>query len=179
MLWANVGGAIRRLNQEGVWRIVARLFELHLLDRPSAKTRMNTMNDCDDPPPPLPVNYSKSTVVVVQHIIYTTIMPTVCTIGVFAASICVIIFTRPQMRSSLNIYLAGLSLFDLILLLISLFIYPPMDICVQNNVSSLSRLLFLFCALSFMNSQQSVAYEREICYHFLARICNEHFHFYR
>ncbi|VDM42172.1 unnamed protein product [Toxocara canis] len=93
------------------------------------------MDRCDEPAPPLPVNYSKSTVVIVQHIIYTMIMPTVCTIGVFAAAICVIIFTRPQMRSSLNIYLAGLSFFDLILLLISLLIYPPMEICVQNNVS--------------------------------------------
>uniref|UniRef100_A0A1I8END0 G_PROTEIN_RECEP_F1_2 domain-containing protein n=2 Tax=Wuchereria bancrofti TaxID=6293 RepID=A0A1I8END0_WUCBA len=68
-----------------------------------------------------------------QHIIYTTVLPLVCTAGVFAASVCVIIFTRPQMRSSLNIYLAGLSFFDLILLLVSLLIYPPMQICLQNN----------------------------------------------
>ncbi|VDK27488.1 unnamed protein product [Gongylonema pulchrum] len=68
-----------------------------------------------------------------QHIIYTTVLPIVCTAGIFAALICVIIFTRPQMRSSLNIYLAGLSFFDLILLLVSLLIYPPMQICLQNN----------------------------------------------
>ncbi|VDP14729.1 unnamed protein product [Onchocerca flexuosa] len=75
-----------------------------------------------------------------QYIIYTTVLPFVCTAGVFAATICVIIFTRPQMRSSLNIYLAGLSFFDLILLLVSLLIYPPMQICLQNNVS----LFFFF-----------------------------------
>ncbi|EJW85882.1 hypothetical protein WUBG_03209 [Wuchereria bancrofti] len=73
-----------------------------------------------------------------QHIIYTTVLPLVCTAGVFAASVCVIIFTRPQMRSSLNIYLAGLSFFDLILLLVSLLIYPPMQICLQNNHRLLS-----------------------------------------
>lgn len=70
-----------------------------------------------------------------QHIIYTTLLPIVCTAGAFAASVCIIIFTRPQMRSSLNIYLASLSFFDLILLLVSLLIYPPMEICLQNDVS--------------------------------------------
>lgn len=68
-----------------------------------------------------------------QQIIYTTMLPIVCTVGIFAAVICIIIFTRPQMRTSLNIYLAGLSFFDLILLLVSLLIYPPMQICLQNN----------------------------------------------
>uniref|UniRef100_A0A0R3RWF1 G_PROTEIN_RECEP_F1_2 domain-containing protein n=1 Tax=Elaeophora elaphi TaxID=1147741 RepID=A0A0R3RWF1_9BILA len=74
-----------------------------------------------------------------QHIIYTTALPLVCICGIFAASICVIIFTRPQMRSSLNIYLAGLSFFDLILLLVSLLIYPPMQICLQNNKKKMSK----------------------------------------
>lgn len=58
------------------------------------------------------------------------LMPLTCVLGILGASICVLVFTRKQMRSSLNIYLAGLSVFDLILLITSLLIYPPMNICV-------------------------------------------------
>lgn len=58
------------------------------------------------------------------------LMPLTCGFGILGASICVLVFTRKQMRSSLNIYLAGLSVFDLILLTLSLIIYPPMNICV-------------------------------------------------
>lgn len=58
------------------------------------------------------------------------LMPLTCVLGILGASICVIVFTRKQMRSSLNIYLAGLSAFDLILLIMSLLIYPAMNICV-------------------------------------------------
>lgn len=48
------------------------------------------------------------------------------------AAICILIFTRKQMRSSLSIYLAGLSFFDLVLLLMSLLIYPSMNMCLQE-----------------------------------------------
>ncbi|KAI6180903.1 G-PROTEIN-RECEP-F1-2 domain-containing protein [Aphelenchoides besseyi] len=69
----------------------------------------------------------------IHHLINTVLIPIVCVPGVFAASICVIVFTRPKMVSSLNIYLAGLSFFDLLLLTMSLFIYPPMSICMRTG----------------------------------------------
>ncbi|KAI6175341.1 G-PROTEIN-RECEP-F1-2 domain-containing protein [Aphelenchoides bicaudatus] len=69
----------------------------------------------------------------IQYLINTVFIPIVCVPGVFAASVCVIVFTRPKMRSSLNIYLAGLSLFDLLLLVMSLLIYPPMSICMRTQ----------------------------------------------
>ena len=48
------------------------------------------------------------------------------------AIICVFIFTRRQMRSSLSIYLAALSLFDFVLLLCAAIIYPSMNMCLQE-----------------------------------------------
>ncbi|TMS37376.1 hypothetical protein L596_004319 [Steinernema carpocapsae] len=68
-----------------------------------------------------------------DHLIYSGAMPIVCSTGVIAAAVCVLVFTRPQMRSSLNIYLAGLSFFDLLLLTMSLLIYPPMSICLRKQ----------------------------------------------
>uniref|UniRef100_A0A914CU50 G-protein coupled receptors family 1 profile domain-containing protein n=1 Tax=Acrobeloides nanus TaxID=290746 RepID=A0A914CU50_9BILA len=68
------------------------------------------------------------------RLVSLVLMPLTCILGILGASICVIVFTRKQMRSSLNIYLAGLSAFDLILLIMSLLIYPAMNICVlQGN----------------------------------------------
>ncbi|VDN05877.1 unnamed protein product [Thelazia callipaeda] len=96
---------------------------------------------CYIPPPHDFHHRTDNLVEITQLIIYTTVLPVVCTAGIFATFICVLIFTRPQMRSSLNIYLAGLSFFDLILLLVSLLIYPPMQICLQNNVSLCFYLL--------------------------------------
>lgn len=102
----------------------------------------NHHSGCYIPPETRDTQRTDNVVDFAQHIIYTTILPIVCIAGIFAASICVIIFTRPQMRSSLSIYLAGLSFFDLILLLVSLLIYPPMQICLQNNVSFLFFISF-------------------------------------
>src|SRR5690606_12962002 len=84
-----------------------------------------TKQSCDPPP------IQDEDPFVLDHILYSICIPIVCSLGVFAALICVIVFTRPQMRSSLNIYLAGLSLFDLVLLAMSLLIYPPMSICLR------------------------------------------------
>lgn len=68
----------------------------------------------------------------VFQIIYTLFMPIVCVLGAIGAAICILIFTRRQMRSSVSIYLAGLSVFDFLLLLMSLIIYPSMNICMQK-----------------------------------------------
>ncbi|KAI1707835.1 7 transmembrane receptor (rhodopsin family) domain-containing protein [Ditylenchus destructor] len=67
------------------------------------------------------------------RVIYTLLMPVVCVLGSMGAAICILIFTRKQMRSSLSIYLAGLSIFDLVLLLMSLLIYPSMNLCLQEG----------------------------------------------
>ncbi|KAE9554762.1 hypothetical protein FO519_002023 [Halicephalobus sp. NKZ332] len=65
--------------------------------------------------------------------VYSVLIPVVCIPGVFGACICILIFTKKQMRSSLNIYLAGLSIFDLVLLTMSLVIYPLMGACIQQE----------------------------------------------
>jgi hypothetical protein len=89
------------------------------------------MSECDQLPPEQPRDPNEPDPFALDHIIYAGIMPLVCGLGVFAAFICVVVFTRKQMRSSLNVYLAGLSLFDLILLAMSLLIYPPMSVCLK------------------------------------------------
>lgn len=66
------------------------------------------------------------------RVIYTLLMPVVCVLGAIGAAICILVFTRRQMRSSLSIYLAGLSTFDFLLLLMSLMIYPSMNLCMQE-----------------------------------------------
>jgi hypothetical protein len=68
-----------------------------------------------------------------QTFIYSILIPAVCIPGVLGACICIIVFTKKQMRSSLNIYLAGLSVFDLVLLTMSLLIYPLMSACLQQG----------------------------------------------
>uniref|UniRef100_A0A0N4ZCG9 G_PROTEIN_RECEP_F1_2 domain-containing protein n=1 Tax=Parastrongyloides trichosuri TaxID=131310 RepID=A0A0N4ZCG9_PARTI len=65
----------------------------------------------------------------VQNIIYLYTLPITGTFGILAAIICVIVFTRPQMRCSLNVYLAGLSFFDMVLLTTSVLIYPLLAAC--------------------------------------------------
>uniref|UniRef100_A0A914VFI8 G-protein coupled receptors family 1 profile domain-containing protein n=1 Tax=Plectus sambesii TaxID=2011161 RepID=A0A914VFI8_9BILA len=67
--------------------------------------------------------------------IYGYVMPVVNTIGIVAAIVCIIVFTRKQMRSSLNVYLAGLSIFDLLVLVMGLLIYPPMTHCVTSEMN--------------------------------------------
>ncbi|CEF59435.1 FMRFamide receptor [Strongyloides ratti] len=43
----------------------------------------------------------------IQNIIYLYTLPIIGTFGILAAIICVIVFTRPQMKCSLNVYLAA------------------------------------------------------------------------
>lgn len=82
--------------------------------------------DCDAEMTPPPLND-------LSQIIYSVLMPVVCLLGVVGAIICVFIFTRRQMRSSLSIYLAALSLFDFVLLLCAAIIYPSMNMCLQEG----------------------------------------------
>ncbi|CAI2355930.1 unnamed protein product [Caenorhabditis sp. 36 PRJEB53466] len=65
--------------------------------------------------------------------IYLLAIPTICVLGAGAAVMCIIVFTRKQMRSSLNVYLAGLSVFDLILLSFSALIFSPLQGCVLQG----------------------------------------------
>lgn len=74
-----------------------------------------------------------------ELIIYGYVMPVVNSLGIVAAIVCIIVFTRRQMRSSLNVYLAGLSVFDLLVLLMGLLIYPPMTHCVASEMKKASR----------------------------------------
>ncbi|CAB3400453.1 unnamed protein product [Caenorhabditis bovis] len=60
-------------------------------------------------------------------------IPTVCLLGSVAAVLCIIVFTKKQMRSSLNVYLAGLSVFDLILLSCSVLVFCPLQGCVLQG----------------------------------------------
>uniref|UniRef100_A0A1I8B8J7 G_PROTEIN_RECEP_F1_2 domain-containing protein n=1 Tax=Meloidogyne hapla TaxID=6305 RepID=A0A1I8B8J7_MELHA len=82
--------------------------------------------DCDAEMTPPPLND-------LSQIIYSVLMPIVCLLGVMGAIICVFIFTRRQMRSSLSIYLAALSSFDFVLLLCAAIIYPSMNMCLQEG----------------------------------------------
>uniref|UniRef100_A0A7E4VLB2 G_PROTEIN_RECEP_F1_2 domain-containing protein n=1 Tax=Panagrellus redivivus TaxID=6233 RepID=A0A7E4VLB2_PANRE len=68
-----------------------------------------------------------------QAFVYSVLMPCVCIPGMLGACISIIIFTKKQMRSSLNVYLAGLSVFDLVVLSMSLIIYPLMSECIRNG----------------------------------------------
>lgn len=100
------------------------------------------MGDCDYSPLP-PTSQPQDTGEVVTRVINTCLMPLTCIAGVGAASVCILVFTRKQMRSSLHVYLAGLSVFDLILLAMSLLIYPPMQICIdQVGRTRKTRIIF-------------------------------------
>ncbi|KAF7635451.1 hypothetical protein Mgra_00005129 [Meloidogyne graminicola] len=83
-------------------------------------------NDCDSEITPPQLND-------LSQIIYSLLMPIVCLLGVVGAIICVFIFTRHQMRSSLSIYLAALSGFDFVLLICAAIIYPSMNMCLQEG----------------------------------------------
>ncbi len=75
--------------------------------------------------------------------IYGALIPIVAIPGVLANLASLVVFTRPAMRSSLNLYLAGLSCFDMALLLSALAIYPPLVYCWSSVSSSItcSRLV--------------------------------------
>ncbi|CAJ0583602.1 unnamed protein product, partial [Mesorhabditis spiculigera] len=84
-----------------------------------------------------------------ENWVYLILMPIVCIWGIVAALLCIVVFTRPRMRSSLNLYLAGLSVFDFLVLLSSLLTYPSLQLCVVNDHStdSLSCQFFWKSAL--------------------------------
>ncbi|PIC20138.1 hypothetical protein B9Z55_025432 [Caenorhabditis nigoni] len=65
--------------------------------------------------------------------IYLLAIPFICVLGACAAVMCIVVFTRKQMRSSLNVYLAGLSVFDLILLFFSALTFSPLQGCVLQG----------------------------------------------
>uniref|UniRef100_A0A7E4WBP2 G_PROTEIN_RECEP_F1_2 domain-containing protein n=2 Tax=Panagrellus redivivus TaxID=6233 RepID=A0A7E4WBP2_PANRE len=102
-----------------------------------------------DPPPPQNNGTETHDPFLLDHIIYSIFIPIVSGIGVFAAFICVVVFTRPQMRSSLNIYLAGLSFFDLVLLAMSLLIYPPMSICLKTSSGMVCQFFWKTALVTF------------------------------
>ncbi|CAI5455614.1 unnamed protein product [Caenorhabditis angaria] len=81
--------------------------------------------------------YEASPIDPISVYIYLVAIPLVCVIGSAAAVLCIIVFTRKQMRSSLNVYLAGLSVFDFNVLLFSFLIYMPLQGCVlQGNTNT-------------------------------------------
>ncbi|CCD68810.1 G-protein coupled receptors family 1 profile domain-containing protein [Caenorhabditis elegans] len=78
-----------------------------------------------------PTNFAE--VDYISTYIYLLAIPTICVLGAGAAVMCIVVFTRKQMRSSLNVYLAGLSVFDLILLSFSALIFSPLQGCVLQG----------------------------------------------
>uniref|UniRef100_A0A1I7TR77 G_PROTEIN_RECEP_F1_2 domain-containing protein n=1 Tax=Caenorhabditis tropicalis TaxID=1561998 RepID=A0A1I7TR77_9PELO len=78
-----------------------------------------------------PTNFTE--VDYISTYIYLLAIPTICVLGACAAVMCIVVFTRKQMRSSLNVYLAGLSVFDLILLSFSALIFSPLQGCVLQG----------------------------------------------
>uniref|UniRef100_A0A0K0FE35 FMRFamide receptor (inferred by orthology to a D. melanogaster protein) n=1 Tax=Strongyloides venezuelensis TaxID=75913 RepID=A0A0K0FE35_STRVS len=96
----------------------------------------------------------------IQNIIYLYTLPITGTFGILAAIICVIVFTRPQMKCSLNVYLAGLSFFDLILLSTSIIIYPLLAGCTSQGSIEVCRvfakLTLIFYPISLMAQVASV-----------------------
>ncbi len=72
---------------------------------------------------------------------YGVLLPCIAIPGVLGNLASLFIFTRPSMQSSLNTYLAGLSVFDGVLLLLSLLIYPPVAYCLTLHSSSLCAFL--------------------------------------
>ncbi|CAD5219850.1 unnamed protein product [Bursaphelenchus okinawaensis] len=96
--------------------------------------------------PPLP---PEDDPLMFDHLINSIAIPLVCIPGVFATIICMTVFSRPQMRSTLNVYLAGLSLFDLLLLAMSLLIYPPMSLCMRTGNLSICRFFWRTALVTF------------------------------
>ncbi|PAV58769.1 hypothetical protein WR25_10832 [Diploscapter pachys] len=61
---------------------------------------------------------------------YIVVVPFISIVGIIAAVVCIIVFTKKQMRnSSLNIYLAGLSAVDILLLGSSTMVFSLSDAC--------------------------------------------------
>lgn len=119
---------------------------------PESETSVNSV-ECDQAHgAPLPDSF--------QTFVYSVFMPAVCIPGVLGACICIIVFTKKQMRSSLNIYLAGLSVFDLVLLTMSLLIYPLLSACIQQ--------VNFFSALKPMT--QSILGQQRCCMSYLLAI---------
>lgn len=64
-----------------------------------------------------------------QYVMYGIIIPIIASIGILVNLASLIVLTRKSMRSSINMYLAGLSFFDGFLLLTSISLFPAMIQC--------------------------------------------------
>lgn len=84
------------------------------------------------------------------------IMPIIAIFGVLANLASFVVLTRHAMRSSvINIYLAALSAFDGLLLLIALLLYPPMSYCEwygSDATSSWCRYFFYSSLITYPTS---------------------------
>lgn len=78
------------------------------------------------------MTYNENFLLQIQYSIYGICFPIIAIIGVLANTASFIVLTRPIMRSSINVYLAGLSFFDGLLLLFALFLYPPFSYCASD-----------------------------------------------
>uniref|UniRef100_A0AC35TZH2 G_PROTEIN_RECEP_F1_2 domain-containing protein n=1 Tax=Rhabditophanes sp. KR3021 TaxID=114890 RepID=A0AC35TZH2_9BILA len=95
------------------------------------------------------VGVNEKTYGLISYYIYSYLLPITAAFGMIGALICIIVFTRPQMRSSLNIFLAGLSFYDFILLSCSIVIYPMLTNCENNKVSSSCRVFAKFSLILY------------------------------
>uniref|UniRef100_A0A915L1Y9 G-protein coupled receptors family 1 profile domain-containing protein n=1 Tax=Romanomermis culicivorax TaxID=13658 RepID=A0A915L1Y9_ROMCU len=62
-------------------------------------------------------------------LIYGILIPLIAVPGILLNFASLIVLSRKSMRSSVNVYLAGLSFFDGFLLLVSLALFPPFSYC--------------------------------------------------
>ncbi len=77
----------------------------------------------------------------VQFSLYGVALPCICTLGMIANLLSIIIFCQKKMRSSISIYLAGLSVFDFLLLFFATLIYPSISYCYDLRHEIFCRFL--------------------------------------
>ncbi len=94
-----------------------------------------TMNNTTDLTQKSPVEFHNPTPDI-QFAIYGLIVPVITVSGMLANFVSIIIFKRPSMRSVVNTYLAGLSCFDLAVLLFAMVLYPSMSYCLSLHMQA-------------------------------------------
>ncbi|MCP3665205.1 MAG: G-protein coupled receptor, partial [Gammaproteobacteria bacterium] len=80
---------------------------------------------------------------------YGIILPLIAVPGVFANLASVIVFTRKTMRSSINLYLAGLGCFDCCLLMFGVLLYPLIAYCAILDSKASCMILNYSCLVTY------------------------------
>lgn len=67
---------------------------------------------------------------------YGILLPIIVIFGLFGNFATVLIMTRPQMRASINTYLAGLAVFDSLVLICAMLMMVPIPYCYQFDIKA-------------------------------------------